>query len=410
MTGILTAWVSLVFPSLIAAEEPTAANLPHGTDYLTLRGGLANCRVRFEREKTGRVVFMGGSITNMTGWRQMVCADLQRRFPDTQFDFVNAGIPSTGSVPGAFRLVRDVFGRGPVDLLFEEAGVNDATNRPDKPKHYVRGMEGILRHARQLNPAIDIVVMHFVDPGKMRDYAAGRTPAVIEAHERVAAHYSASSIDLAREVTERIGAGQFTWRDDFKNLHPAPFGHRLYSNTIGRLLDAAWGEPLAAEARRKAHALPERPLDEFSYFDGRLAPIARASLVKGWRLVDKWRPGAGNSAGTRAGFVNVPMLVAEEPGAELRLEFRGRAVGLWIVAGPDVGVLEYSVDGGPVSTRDQFTRWSRGLHLPWTLVLADELAEGEHVLTLRTTGRKHQRSRGHACRIVAFVVNGPEPE
>ena len=76
---------------------------PYGYDYFALRGGLANCRIKFECEKTGRVVFMGGSITEMKGWRELVGEELQRRFPGTKFDFINAGISSTGSTPGAFR-------------------------------------------------------------------------------------------------------------------------------------------------------------------------------------------------------------------------------------------------------------------------------------------------------------------
>jgi len=101
------------------------------------------------------------------------------------------------------------------------------------------------------------------------------------------------------------------------------------------------------------------------------------------------------------------MLVAEQPDAELMFSFTGTAVGLWIVAGPDVGVIEYRIDEGPWQRRDQFTQWSRGLHLPWTLVLADELPDGPHQLTLRTTDQRHAGSLGHACRIVSFCVNGP---
>jgi len=112
-------------PDPLAPAEFIVNHTIGPADWFTLRGTLDNCRLKFEREKRGRVVFMGGSITNMRGWREMVCAELQRRFPETEFDFVNAGIPSTGSTPGAFRLLRDVFGRGPVDLLFEEAAVND---------------------------------------------------------------------------------------------------------------------------------------------------------------------------------------------------------------------------------------------------------------------------------------------
>ena len=120
--------------------------------------------------------------------------------------------------------------------------------------------------------------------------------------------------------------------------------------------------------------------------------------------------GRSDRGGTRPGFVNVPMLVADKPGAELAFAFHGTAVGLWIIAGPDVGVIEYRVDGGTWQQRDQFTQWSGGLHLPWTLVLADELPDGKHTLTLRTTDRKNRASRGHACRIVLFCVNGPRTE
>jgi hypothetical protein len=50
---------------------------------------------------------------------------LQRRFPDTKFTFTDAGLSSTCSTTGAFRLSTDVLSQGPVDLLFIEFAVND---------------------------------------------------------------------------------------------------------------------------------------------------------------------------------------------------------------------------------------------------------------------------------------------
>ena len=97
--------------------------------YHTHRGLLKNSFLKFENEKKGRVVFLGGSITYNKGWRDEVCNYIQQRFPETEFDFINAGIPSMGSTPGAFRFKRDVLANGTVDLLFEEAAVNDDTNR-----------------------------------------------------------------------------------------------------------------------------------------------------------------------------------------------------------------------------------------------------------------------------------------
>lgn len=384
------------------AQQPAVPGTPYGYDYFVLRGGLRNCRVKFAQEKKGRVAFLGGSITAMSGWRELVCQDLQRRFPDTQFDFINAGIPSMGSTPGAFRFRRDVLKNGPVDLLIEEAAVNDETNgRTDQEQ--IRGMEGIVRQARLANPTTDIVLLYFVDPDKMAVIRQGKRPAVITNHERVAEYYGVPSIDLAQEVTERIQAGEFTWEKDFRNLHPAPFGHRLYAASIGRLFDAAWKEPLAAGAKVQPYPLPEQPLDAASYFHGRLVDIGAATVEKGWKLDPKWHPADG--AGTRAGFVDVPALVAEQPGAVLKLKFEGTAVGIFVAAGPDAGTVEYRIDGGEWATRGLYTPWSGGLHLPWAHVLAAGLTPGAHTLELRTTPAVDARSKGCAVRIMHFLAN-----
>ena len=85
--------------SLRAADAPQ----PIGGQ-VQLRGSLTNFRIQFEHTQTGRVALMGGSITEMEGFRPMVCESLKKRFPVTDFEFVNAGIASTCSTTGAFRL------------------------------------------------------------------------------------------------------------------------------------------------------------------------------------------------------------------------------------------------------------------------------------------------------------------
>ncbi|MBN2449596.1 MAG: SGNH/GDSL hydrolase family protein, partial [Lentisphaeria bacterium] len=55
-----------------------------------LRGNLAGCGARFRQEGRGRIVFLGGSITQMEGYRPRVMRMLEERFPRTRFDFVNA--------------------------------------------------------------------------------------------------------------------------------------------------------------------------------------------------------------------------------------------------------------------------------------------------------------------------------
>ena len=63
--------------------------------------------------------------------------------------------------------------KGKIDLLFEEAAVNDlAIGRTADEQ--MRGMEGIVRHARTANPDVDIVMMHFACPTKLEDYNKAR--------------------------------------------------------------------------------------------------------------------------------------------------------------------------------------------------------------------------------------------
>jgi sialidase-1 len=390
-------------------EQVVEAKTPFGYDYFNLRDGLQRCYSKFKTDKRGRVAFLGGSITQSKGWRDLVCEDLRKRFPETEFDFVAAGIASLGSTPGAFRFSRDVLANGQVDLLFEEAAVNDDSNGFSDVEQ-IRGMEGIVRQALLSNPDMDIVLLHFVDPGKIAEIRSGKSPAVIRNHELVASQYRIPSIDLAREVTERIDAGEFSWEKDFKGLHPAPFGHQLYARSIARMMDAAWSnnKTLADPSQRR---LP-KPLDSASYFYGKLLnPVDlvasnRATMGNGWALVDSWKP--SDKAGTRPGFVNVPVLVGDEPSATMKLEFHGIGIGVFVAAGPDAGAIEYRIDGGEWNKQNLFTQWSSGLHLPWAKMLASELADQDHILELRVSQESDGRSQGHAIRIVHFLLNDPD--
>lgn len=373
--------------------------LPKGHEYFELRDGIANSQLKFEREKVGRIAFLGGSITAGGGWRDHTIRYFQEKFPQTKFDFISAGIGSMGSVPHAFRLERDVLAKGPVDLLFVEAAVNDTSNTSD-PAHMLRGMEGVVRHARMANPLTDIVHLHFVMPPHMTDYNKGKVPESIAQHEKIAVAYGNPSLQLAQEVTDRINAGEFTWDQDFKGLHPSPFGHQLYANSIARLLNSAFAKPLAAKA--KSHA-PPPAVDEKSYFRGRLGNISEVKNLKGFTTVPSWKPTDGK--GTRPGFVNVPALVGTEPGAEFEFTFTGTGAGLFIASGPDAGRIECSLDGGAPQTIETFTAWSGGLHLPWALILADNLKDGSHSVKVRIVEGHEAKGTGTALRVFHLLLN-----
>lgn len=371
--------------------------------YHKYNGNFNNSRIKFEKEKVGRVAFLGGSITYNGGWRDSICNYLKQRFPQTKFEFINAAIPSTGSVPGAFRFTNDVWSKGKIDLLFEEAAVNDGSDGNDMTSTLmIRGMEGIVRHARTVNPAMDIVMMHFVDPGKIKMYNEGKTPEVIQQFEKVADFYDISTINLAKEVTDRINNQEFSWEKDFVDLHPSPFGQGIYSNSIIEFFNDAWKKELPTNSKIKNHKIPKKKLDAFSFSKGKYVNIEDAKLIKGWEYIKKWMPA---DVGGRDGFMDVPVLEATTAGAELQIVFTGTAAGVFVAAGPDAGVLETSIDGGTFTKTDLFTKWSSSLHLPWVYVLQDDLIKGKHTMVVRMSNERNSASKGNACRIVYFVVN-----
>ncbi len=369
--------------------------------YHTMRDSLQNSLFRFEDQKTGQVAFLGGSITYNPGWRDSVCSYLLERFPETDFNFIEAGIPSMGSTPSAFRLEQDVLTHGKVDLLFVEAAVNDATNGRTSTEQ-IRAMEGIIRHLRNSNPYMDIVMMHFVDPDKMSDYRAGEIPGVIRNHNMVAAQYMVPTINLAKEVTDRIDNGEFTWEDDFINLHPSPFGQGVYARSINKFLENAYTKQPADKHQVSAHIVPEK-LEASCYDKGSLLDISSAKLSDDWHIDTDWNPDDGT--GVRPGFVDVPMLICTNPGSALKLKFEGKAVGIVVTAGQDAGIVEYRIDKKEWLNLNLFTEWSSELHLPWYYTLAAELNQKSHLLEIRVSGNSEERSTGNACRIRYFFVN-----
>ncbi|MDO7171602.1 SGNH/GDSL hydrolase family protein [Mariniflexile sp. AS56] len=373
----------------------------NASNYHNIRSGLQNSQIQFQRNKKGRVAFLGGSITHNGGWRDSICNYLKNKFPETEFEFIAAGIPSMGTTPGAFRLDRDVLSKGKIDLLFEEAAVNDGSNGRTGIEQ-LRGMEGIVRHVRNSNPSVDIVMMHFVDPSKMENYRTGKEPEVIKIHNKVAEHYGIPTINLAQEVTERIDHGEFTWKDDFKNLHPSPFGQGVYAHSMIQFLEHAFVGHLDHDDKITAHVLPN-PIDAFSYENGMLIDIKMVKLRKGWHVDSRWNPKDGK--GSRPNYIDVPMLISETPGSTLKLTFEGNTVGIAVAAGQDAGTIEYRIDKGEWQKLNLFTKWSKSLHLPWYYTLASSLENKKHQLELKIANEKDNQSNGHACRIRYVYVN-----
>ena len=399
--NLLTAspWLQIAL-LIFSSTNPLQAEKPNQN--LLFRGNFANSLHRFEKEKKGHVAFMGGSITEMNGYRPILCEWLEKRFPETAFTFTNAGISSTCSTTGAFRLERDVLSHGPVDLFFLEFAVNDDQDAGHTREAAQRGMEGILRHLRTHNPRADVVVTYFVNPSMLALLQKDKQPLPMAAHEEVLNHYDVSAVHLAKELAERINAGSFTWAK-FGGTHPKKPGNQLAAALAGSLLDAGWKK---ASAKKPApHPLPGKLFQPHSYVKGRFLSPGKAMLEGGW----KWsEPDWSNLRGGKRGrYLGKPLLHVDGPGGSATLTFEGSAIGAFVLAGPDAGIVNYSIDGGKIQSLNLHHSYSTGLHYPRSVIFAHDLKPCKHVIRLSSSKKKHPDSSGHAVRILQFCVNAP---
>ena len=374
-------------------EIPVSTDPEWSKNNTTLRSDFRNCKIRFEREGTGHVAFIGGSITEMNGYRPMISSYLEENFPHTKFTFTNAGISSTGSTTGAFRMERDVLSQGPLDLLFVEFAVNDDQDSEDSYKEAMLGMEGIIRKARAYNPDADIVMTFFVNPSILEDYQNGIVRTSVAAHMQVAEYYDISTCNFAKEVSDQISVGTLQW-ESIGGTHPNDYGNSICKNMICDMLEEAW-------SKKEVFKLPEA-INPNNFENGKLVDPALSKYTPDWSLsVPDWDMLTGKK---RERYINEPMLWTTKKGAELSFEFTGTAVGAFNLAGPDAGIIEVSIDGGPPVKYDLYhPKFSKNLHYPQTTMFANDLEQGKHTLHIKML--KEKSGKGNAIRLTHFVVN-----
>lgn len=339
------------------------------------------------------VAFLGGSITEMDGFRPRVMKALRERHPEVDFTEIAAGLSSTCSDAGAFRMEEDVFSKGVPDLLVVDAAVNDDQDGHFTEEHSIRGMEGVVRHMRIKNPSCAVVIALMVNRQQFNALMRGEVPRHYAAHAKVAKHYGAALADVGSALAASAKSGGMGWAE-YHDCHPSSAGCELGAKTV---MDAV-GQVFDPLRPAKPRILPP-PIDPKSYFNGRFLPLEEVRRGDGWELSrPDWESIAGSK---RSYFTHGPALWSEHPGAQLDFSFRGSATGLFLTAGPDAGDIETSVDGGPF-VKSRLRADYGSLHYPYVHMIADGLDDDLHNVRLRIVPSARG---GTAVRIHRVSVN-----
>ncbi|MFT4689251.1 MAG: SGNH/GDSL hydrolase family protein [Verrucomicrobiia bacterium] len=398
----------LVLPGLAAKKksppaDPALAVILDSNSNVQVRSSFSNLRHRIDAGKEVHVAFLGGSITqNTRGHTAMVPDWFRTTYPQAKFKFTYAGKSSTCSTSGAFRFRDHVWDQGHVDLLIVEFAVNDDQDASHAARECVRGMEGIVRQMRTLNPLAEIVMVHFVNPGMLELVAVGKTPTSIAAHQKVAEHYEVTTVNVAAEVADAEKQKRYGW-PEYGGTHPKSFGYRVASNMIISAIKRGWQKKQNPNKPAKVPAL----LDEGSYTKATFVDVSKAEFSSNGK---NWKRGKVSReliplGAIRADYLPYPLLRGEKGSGTVTLTFNGTAVGAFVLAGPDAGIIESRIDGGPPARHDLFHRFSGKLNYPRSVMFHTDLSTGEHRVELRLIDDRNPKSQGHAANIMFFEVN-----
>jgi hypothetical protein len=378
---------SIVAAPLANSLPPELANPSTEAVESRPRQGLPNFFAKLKQGKDVRIAYFGGSITAQDGWRPKTLKWFQEQYPNAKVSQINAAIGGTGSDLGVFRCGQDVLAQHP-DLVFVEFAVNDSGAAPEQ---IYRCMEGIVRQTWRANPETDICFVYTIEGGMLETLQSGKYPRAASAMEKLADFYGIPSIHLGVEVAKLEKTGRLILKgekprtDEAKMalgdriifspdaVHPYPdTGHQLYLEAIVRSLPA-----IQAAGKPGPHSLGE-PFVSDNYEKASIVPLSRAHLSPGWTKL----PATNHLA--RSFQNRLPELWQATPGETLTFRFRGTAVGVYDLVGPDCGQLTATVDDlKPVSIArfDAFCTY----HRLAKFMAAENLANDLHTVKIEVS-------------------------
>lgn len=381
----------------LMADTPQYQPVP--AELLQVRDGLPNVLAKLQAGGEVRVAYFGGSITAAAGWRVKTQRWLQDTYPGAPAERkaklveINAAIGGTGSDLGVFRCQQDVLSQRP-DLIFVEFAVNDSGA---EPAAIWRSMEGIIRQAWRQNPNIDICYVYTFAVSLATDLERGMCPRAAGADEMLAEHYGIPSINVALRIAQLQQEGKLIYvspkdeqgkpmpvpghivfSDD--SVHPLDAGHQIYTDVIKGALTE-----MAASAKPKPHELrPAFVADNWER--AHLAPLTPDMLTPGWQKLPP-----SDHIQQAFGHFLPEIWQATQPGEKIHFRFKGTAVRLYDIVGPDGGQAVVTLDGKvgkPIPRFDSYCSY----HRLQVMGVAQGLEDTVHEVTIEVHPDQPDRS------------------
>jgi len=316
------------------------------------------------RRGPSQVAYIGSSNTAMkNGWRGDIQAWFNEKFPcDGGHIEINSSLGGVGSITGVFLAKEKLQNKKP-DLAFIEFSCIDLSGTT--PIDMVsQSVEALIRISRSANPDCDICFMYFFSP-RSGEHVKGRLTRVEEIYEKIADHYGIPSINVAKFVVSLVNSGEMSlsgengkpaiFRQDM--VHPTVEGSKKISDFIkSSLLDIIEADNIGSNCFQ----MPE--------------PI-NADNLKDWKICYiKERMLTGKYIKTEKTFGNMDKPVeyfSLSPGARLSFKVKGRLLGLYVIIGPDSGIIKCDLSGSIVIKKlfDRYCHFTRA----WGYIISSKI-------------------------------------
>lgn len=356
-------------------------------------GALANTVKKINADERIKVAFVGGSFMRGGATDYPVVKPLKGRiadwftanYPETEVELIDAEVSGTDSTLGCYRLEEDVLRYSP-DLVFIDFAINDF-NQTESAR-VAENTENIVRRILQNNPDTDIVILNTADKNMIDVYENTAEPFITKIYRDIASYYDVVFLDLGKMLYEDYKQSGAALTDYFiQNIQLTEKAASLYMNTVGALMNHAVANNNNLYERR----LPAPLFAQSAEY--RMTDIRNAVYDEDWTM-------NGNGI---SGVRGAASIYSNKAGSELKLNFTGTSIGvLWQVS-PKSGAIEYKIDNGAWKYLDVYDDIAYKYARPDYEILAENLENTAHTLTIKVSDKRNAKSMGTEIIIGSFL-------
>lgn len=313
-------------------------------------------------------------VTNKSPYATIFFNWWKETFPNTTFEFINAGIGATDSYLGVHRVQNDVLAKNP-DLVLVEFTVNDAGT-----DFYKKSYDNLVRRILKADcsPAVMLLFMT-----QTNGYDAQ------EQHVEIGKQYNLPMISYKNVIEYMIANNVYTKEDlSGDTTHPSALGHAITGELIWKYLNAVYKN---AESYKEPAVFNKKAVTDESYMNSQILDSANVT------------PDSLGTFEKSSVFSTYPNnWTCKKGNGEITFKMTCKNLGIMFYRQTDGngGQFDVYVDGEKVSTLDADFKDGWGNYAQTTECYTSDKA-AEHIITIK----KAADSTGDEFTLLGLLVS-----